>query len=179
MESQPPSGNEPGGMSRVLSRNIEAIQQHQAAEAGSVTMEERLALAVTAFAGSIRFVYLHMALYGGWILVNVGLVPGLPRFDPSLVILAMTASVEAIFLSTFILIKQNRMAAEADHRADLDLQINLLTEHELTRLMQMVAAIADKVDARAVDDEEIGDMTRDIKPEAVLDEIEREKGARE
>ena len=165
-------------MSRLLSRNIEAIQQRQAAEAGNLNMEERLALAVTAFAGSIRFVYLHMALYGCWILVNIGLFPGLPRFDPSLVILAMVASVEAIFLSTFILIKQNRMAAEADHRADLDLQINLLTEHELTRLMEMVAAIADKVDARAVDDEEIGDMTRDIRPEAVLDEIEREKGER-
>ena len=87
-------------MSRVLSRNIEAVQQRQAAEACSIAMEERLALAVTAFAGSMRFVYLHMALFGTWFLVNVGLVPGLPQFDPSLVILAMTASVEAIFLST-------------------------------------------------------------------------------
>jgi uncharacterized membrane protein len=65
---------------------------------------------------------------------NLGLVPGVPAWDSSFVALAMLASVEAIFLSTFVLISQNRMAAAADKRADLDLQISLLAEHEVTRL---------------------------------------------
>jgi uncharacterized membrane protein len=77
----------------------------------------------------MRFVYLHVVLFGVWLLVNLGVVPGVPRFDPSFVVLAMVASVEAIFLSTFVLIMQNRMAATADKRADLDLHISLLTEH--------------------------------------------------
>ncbi len=75
-------------------------------------------------------------------------MPGLPKFDPSFVILAMMASGEAIFLSTFVLISQNRMAA-ADKRADLDLHVSLLTEHVLTKLVELVTAMAERVGVRA------------------------------
>ena len=101
-------------------------------------MEERIAGAITRFSGTMRFVWLHFVVYGFWILANVGLVPGVPKFDPSFVILAMVASVEAIFLSTFILIRQNRMSAAADKRAELDLQISLLAEHEVTKLSALL-----------------------------------------
>jgi len=97
-------------------------------------LEERVAGAITRFSGTMRFVYVHIVVYGFWILANLGVVPGVPKFDPSFVILAMAASVEAIFLSTFILITQNRMSAAADKRAELDLQISLLAEHEVTKL---------------------------------------------
>jgi hypothetical protein len=73
----------------------------------------------------MAFVYLHLSLFGFWIIANLGWIPAVPRWDESFVVLAMIASVEAIFLSTFVLISQNRMAAAADKRADLDLQINL------------------------------------------------------
>jgi uncharacterized membrane protein len=92
----------------------------------------------------MRFVYLHLLLYGAWIAVNLGWTP-LKPFDPSFVILAMEASVEAIFLSTFVLITQNRMAALADRRADLDLQVSLLTEHEVTRVVTLVTAMAERM----------------------------------
>lgn len=178
MSSPSGSKDQRGGMSSALRRNIEAIQERRAKEANNATMQERLALAITALAGSMLFVYLHLAIYGSWILVNVGVVPGVPRFDPSLVMLAMAASVEAIFLSTFVLINQNRMAAAADRRADLDLQINLLTEHELTKLAEMISAIADRLDARTIDAREINEVKRDIQPEVVLDEIEAEEKGR-
>ena len=74
----------------------------------------------------MRFVMIHALLFGAWIVWNLGWIPGLPPFDPTFVVLAMVASVEAIFLSTFVLITQNRMAAMADKRADLDLQVSLL-----------------------------------------------------
>ncbi|MEJ1715100.1 DUF1003 domain-containing protein, partial [Escherichia coli] len=90
-------------------------------------------------------VYLHAAVFGLWIIINVGWLPIVPPFDPSLVILAMVASVEAIFISTFVLISQNRMAAEDDKRADLSLQISLLNEYETTKLIAMISAIADKL----------------------------------
>jgi uncharacterized membrane protein len=67
------------------------------------------------------FVYLHLAFFGFWIVANLGSITGVPIWDKSFVVLAMWASVEAIFLSTFVLISQNRMAA-ADKRADLDLR---------------------------------------------------------
>jgi uncharacterized membrane protein len=84
----------------------------------------------------------------------------------------MIASVEAIFLSTFVLISQNRMTAAADRRADLDLQVNLLAEHEITRLMTLVSALAQHLEVKTEVDPEVNELRRDIAPEAVLDEIE-------
>jgi uncharacterized membrane protein len=84
----------------------------------------------------------------------------------------MVASVEAIFLSTFVLISQNRMAAAADKRADLDLQVSLLSEHEVTRLVTLVSGIADRMGVKTDADAELEEITRDVAPEAVLDELE-------
>jgi uncharacterized membrane protein len=109
--------------------------------------------------------------YGAWILINLGILPILPPFDSSFVILAMAASVEAIFLSTFVLISQNRTAATQDKRADLDLQISLLAEHELTKLTEMVAAIRDRLGIQTDVDAEIEETTKDVAPEAVLDAL--------
>lgn len=148
------------------------LQERRQREDETATFEERVAGAITRFSGSMRFVYVHVVVYGFWILVNLGLVPGVPEFDPSFVILAMVASVEAIFLSTFILITQNRMSAAADKRAELDLQISLLAEHEVTKLAALVSAIADRLGIRTDVDGEVNELKQDIAPEAVLDEIE-------
>jgi uncharacterized membrane protein len=166
----------PEHLSSSLRRNIEALQERRRQEAASATPQERLAAAITAFTGSMPFVYLHLVLYGAWIAINIGLVPGLRAFDPSFVILAMEASVEAIFLSTFVLISQNRAAAEADKRADLDLQISLLTEHELTTLAWLLTAIAERLNVPP-SDPELEEVKKDIAPEAVLDEIEAQQAS--
>ncbi|TDH58350.1 DUF1003 domain-containing protein [Dankookia rubra] len=162
----------PDDLSSALRRNIQALEDRRKREAAAAPMEARVAEAITRFTGSMRFVYLHLALYGAWIAVNLGIVPGVPKFDPSFVILAMAASVEAIFLSTFVLISQNRMAAAADKRADLDLHVSLLTEHELTKLVELVTAMAERAGVRADADPEIEEIKKDVAPEAVLDEIE-------
>ncbi len=142
-------------MARVVERNIDALLVRQRATDSRRIWSERVADAVTAFAGSMAFVFLHLVLFGGWVLWNVGAL-GLRPFDPSFVVLAMVASVEAIFLSTFILISQNRMAAQAARRAELDLQVGLLSEHEITRLLVLVTAVAHKLDvAEAVADPEL------------------------
>jgi uncharacterized membrane protein len=97
---------------------------------------------------------------------------GLKPFDPSFVILAMEASVEAIFLSTFVLISQNRSNALADKRADLDLHVSLLAEHEITRILSIVNMMAKKMDINPEDMPEINELVKDVKPEKVLDTIE-------
>jgi uncharacterized membrane protein len=162
----------PSGLSPVLERNIRALQLRRQREEKDATVEERIAEAITRFTGSMRFVYLHLAFVGFWIVANLGLVPGVPAWDPSFVVLAMVASVEAIFLSTFVLISQNRMAAAADKRADLDLQISLLAEHEVTRLVTMVSGIADRMGVKTEADPDLEEITEDVAPEAVLDELE-------
>lgn len=162
----------PPGMARVVERNIKALLARRQEEQTNKRGSDKLADSVTAFAGSLPFVWIHLALFGGWIVWNLGWL-GLRPFDPSMVVLAMIASVEAIFLSTFVLISQNRMAALADKRADLDLQVSLLAEHEITRILTLVTEIAKKMDVSAADDPEIADLANDIHPETVLDTMER------
>jgi uncharacterized membrane protein len=84
----------------------------------------------------------------------------------------MIASVEAIFLSTFILISQNRMAAAADRRAELDLQVSLLAEAEITKLVELVSMIAERMELAAAQEEEVEEMKQRVAPDAVLDAIE-------
>ncbi len=118
------------------------------------------------------FVYLHLFVFGFWIVANLHWLPGIPAWDESFVVLAMAASVEAIFLSTFVLISQNRMTAEADKRADLDLQISLLTEHELTKVARLLTRVAERLDVDPEAERDLRETTRDIAPERVLDRIE-------
>jgi uncharacterized membrane protein len=122
------------------------------------------------------FAYLHLAIVAVWVLVNLGLTPLRP-FDPSFVILACAASVEAIFLSTFVLITQNRMATLAAQRADLDLQISLLAEHEITRILAIVTAVAARMGVEAAEDPELAELAQDVHPERVLDRLESSEAA--
>ncbi|OKL41664.1 DUF1003 domain-containing protein [Pontibacter flavimaris] len=163
-----------GGMTQVVERNIKALLERKQQEDRNRSAENRIADAITGFVGSMTFVYIHIVFFGLWIAWNTGLL-GLEPFDPSLVILAMEASVEAIFLSTFVLISQNRMSAQADKRAELDLQVSLLTEHEVTQLIKMVKAIAQKMDIQESHDPEINELTKNVAPEKVMDTMEKQQ----
>ena len=169
---QPPA---PDSLNSSLRRNIDALRKRREGEEANASFEERFAQAITRFTGSMRFVYVHAAIYGFWIVANLGRL-GLKPWDPSFVVLAMIASVEAIFLSTFILISQNRMAAIAERRAELDLQVSLLAEHEITKLVQLVSDIAERMDVAHDARRDIDELKRTVAPEAVLDEIERSSG---
>ena len=131
-----------GSINRTLERNIRVLVRRREAEEKRARLEEKISSRIAAFTGSMTFVYIHAAVYAVWIVLNLGWIPGIAPFDPTFVGLAMVASVEAIFLSTFVLINQNRLARMDERRADLDLQISLLTEHELTRLAILLKKIA-------------------------------------
>lgn len=162
------------GMARVVERNIEALLARQNQQEQQMGWQDRLADTVTSFTGSITFVIIHLVLFGVWIIWNLGFM-GLKPFDPSFVVLAMFASVEAIFLSTFVLISQNRTAALAEKRAELNLQVSLLGEHEITRLVILVTEMARKMNIEAAADPEIQELAKDVQPEHVLDTIERKQ----
>lgn len=164
---------QPDGLAPALVRNIQALEERRRAAERDASLQDRIAETITRFTGSMAFVALHVVLFGFWTLVNSGLLPILPKWDESFVILGTSASVEAIFLSTFVLISQNRMAAAADKRADLDLHISLLAEHEVTKLVAMVSAITERLGIETRADPEINELSQDVAPDAVLDEIER------
>jgi uncharacterized membrane protein len=160
----------------VLQRNIAALRQARRAAEANARLPEHIADAITRFAGSIRFVVLHLLLFGGWIVINTGVVPFIEPFDPfPFVMLAMAASVEAIFLSTFVLISQNRMTAISDRRDELNVQISLLAEHEITRLLQIAESIALQVGAALPDVPDLAELKHDIRPDAVLSEIDHQQ----
>ncbi len=161
-----------GELGRVLDRNIVARLERRRAEERHQRPADRLAEAIGRFAGSMTYVWIHVVIVLWWVATNVGLVPG-PRFDADFVKLATAASVEAIFISTFVLVMQNRMAAIADKRADLDLQNSLLAEHELTRLIRLADAMARRLEVEEPAAEELADLEQDVAAEKVLDRIER------
>jgi uncharacterized membrane protein len=159
-------------MLEVIDRNITTMVELRHDEEHRKSVQDRAADILTAFSGNMIFVYLHVVWFTFWIVANLGLLPIKP-FDPfPFGLLTLVVSLEAIFLSTFVLISQNRAGEVADKRADLDLQIDLLAEHKVTHLIRVVAAIADHLGVDTSIVPELGQLESDVAPKQVLDEIQ-------
>jgi uncharacterized membrane protein len=157
----------------ITEQNIGTITELRVKAARERSTQDRIADAITAFSGNVIFVYVHAVWFIVWILLNTGRF-GVRPFDQfPYGLLTMVVSLEAIFLATFVLISQNRISEEADRRADLDLHIGLLTEHELTRVLRMLDAIQDKMGIDNDTDTELTDLEKETRPEDVLAEIAR------
>ena len=144
--------DKPGVQSQndLIRKNISALTEMQRQEAGSRSALDRVADRITAFFGSMQFVILHVIWFGVWVLLNVGLlrVPYVSEFDPfPFGLLTMIVSLEAIFLATFVLISQNRMARLSEQRAELDLHVNLLAEQKATKALEMLDQITEQLNS--------------------------------
>ena len=165
------------GLALTVEANLRALLEHRAKLARHESVHDRIADRIAHHAGSMYFAYAHAVLFGFWLVWNA--VPGVPHWDPyPFVMLAMAASVEAIFLSTFVLVSQNRMSRLADKRAELDVQINLLSEREITRVLAIVSRIADKLDLHD-QPADVADLQRDVDPREILETIDRADGEAE
>ena len=156
----------------VLERNIRTLLAQRERRAGRRTFQQKAADLITKFSGNMSFVYLHVLWFAGWIAWNLGAFGGKP-FDPfPFGLLTMIVSLEAIFLSTFVLISQNRISVDAERRTNLDLQIGLLTEHELTRALKMLDEIQDHLGIVQDPSTDLEELEAEVRPEDVLEEIE-------
>ena len=159
------------GRSHVIGRNIQTLIDLRMQADQARNLQDRLADAITSFSGRMGFVYAHLGWFGLWIVLNTGWF-GVRPFDPfPYGLLTMVVSLEAIFLSTFVLISQNRASQEAERRADLDLHIGLVTEHQVTRVLQMLNAIQMNLGIENDPMSDLVDLEMDTKPEDVLAEI--------
>ena len=155
----------------VTRENIEAMRRLEEAQLAHRTTADRIAAVIARFCGSMTFVWIHVAFFGAWIAYNS--LPGFKAFDPyPFTFLTLVVSLEAIFLSTFILISQNYEMRVAERRNMLDLQINLLSEQENTKMLQVLEQIAKKVGARVDDDPQIRALEQATRPEALVQQIE-------
>jgi uncharacterized membrane protein len=168
-----PKGN-PGPRNRaeeLTAENVERIAEMEKATSKPSSLSGRAADLITRFCGSMPFFWVHVAWFAVWIVGNLSM--GAKALDPfPFNFLTLMVSLEAIFLSTFILISENREARVEARRSHLDLQINLLAEQENTKMIQMLVAISKKLGITKADDEEVAAMLERTRPEKVAEQIE-------
>lgn len=171
--SAPASPAAPRDAAELTRQNVRTMRRLEEVATEQRTFADRVADFVARFCGSMTFVWCHVALFGGWIVWNI--VPAFPHFDPyPFTFLTLCVSLEAIFLSSFILISQNYEMRVTERRNRLDLQIDLLAEQENTKMLQLLERIALKVGATGEPDPELRALEEATRPEMLAQEIEEE-----
>jgi uncharacterized membrane protein len=163
---------EPQSLAAVMRKNVEIIGELEKAADAQRTPADRTADAISRFAGSMSFVVLHVIGFGLWIAFNsLPVVPSAWQIDPyPFTFLTFMVSLEAIFLSTFILISQNHEERLAQRRAHLDLQINLLSEQENSLMLKMLESIERKLQIPS--EHKASALEEETKPEQIVQEIQ-------
>jgi uncharacterized membrane protein len=157
--------------SDVTRHNVQAMRELEQAAMARRTGADRAAAAIARFCGRMTFVWIHVAIFAAWIAYNS--LPWFNAFDPyPFTFLTLVVSLEAIFLSTFILISQNYDMRVAERRNQLDLQINLLAEQENTKALQILERIAKKVGAHVTDDPQVRALEEATRPDRLVEQIE-------
>ncbi len=164
--------NQTSESTKIVERNVSVLLQRRQEESEKRNLQEKVVDSVTGFTSTMLSFYIHFLFFGTWVTWNLGWLH-LKPFDGTFMFLAAFAGVEAIFLTTFVLIGQRRMKIQADKSAELDLQVSLLTEHEVTKIMTLVTAIARKMEIQEANNKEIEELSKDIRPENVLDTMEQ------
>jgi uncharacterized membrane protein len=167
------NGNSPAGPSaeQLTEQNVETVTRLEEAAREQRTRSDRVAEKIANFCGSMMFVWVHVVWFGSWILLN--LIPGIQHVDPfPFTFLTLIVSLEAIFLSTFILISQNLDSRISQRRSHLDLQLNLLSEQENTKMIVMLHAIAARVGADLSQDPNLKALSEETEPERLIEQIE-------
>ncbi len=167
------------GLDRLISRNVSAIAKLRRRAQRRRSVGQRFADSIFCLAGGMRFVMAHLVVFAAWIVVNTGVLGEGLVWDPyPFVMLTTVVSLEAILLSSLVLASQNRTQRLADQNADLDLHVNLLAEHEVTRILQRVDAIAKQLGL----EEPRGDtdaLKQELAPSKILQALVHEAGADE
>jgi uncharacterized membrane protein len=170
------SNNQRNGQTIVelTEQNIEKVAKLEQAARAQRTSADRISEYIANFCGSMTFVWVHVIWFGGWMLLN--LIPGLRHVDPfPFTFLTLIVSLEAIFLSTFILISQNLETRISERRSHLDLQLNMLSEQENTKMIAILLAIAEKVGADLSHDPQLEALGEETMPERLVEQIEARK----
>ena len=155
-------------------QSIKAVSNLEHEALARRTTAETFSDFVVSQAGRPWVIAIHTLWFGSWMLWNTGRVPGVPVFDPFPYMgLTTIVSLEAIFLSLFILVSQNRATRRADERAHLDLQINLMAERETTKMLRLLQALCAHHGLAEAADSEVDEMLRETEPASIARELEK------
>ena len=152
MSESPPkiSGSAKGNIRTITNIEQEFVRQR--------SRVDRFGEIISRYAGSISFAVAQVCGVAGWVAINTGLTTLRP-FDPyPFCFLGLLVALEAVFLSTFVLMNQSRQARQAEHWAHLNLQIGLLSEQEATKTLQMLTMVCNHMDIKTSQDQELKEM---------------------
>lgn len=159
-----------GNVEELTAENVRAIAALDAEAQKHVSTADRIAAHITRFCGSMAFVWVHVAWFTVWIIWNTMLPTKIDPYPFSF--LTLVVSLEAIFLSTFIMIAENRQERVDERRSHLDLQINLLSEQENTKMLDLLSKIADKLGIDPSGDPTVEVLKQATRPEALVAQID-------
>lgn len=159
----------------VAGRNINRVAELEANFEERRSRTDRVVSAVADWTGSLSFLLLHLTWFALWIVINGTSLLPMKKFDPfPFVLLSVAVSCEAVLLSTMVLMKQNWMAKRDQRRAQLELQINLLAEQEITKLIHLQRLVCRKLGIPEADeDPEVEDFSQETAVEDLAHEITR------
>jgi uncharacterized membrane protein len=159
---------------RPEKKNIRTIVALEQEVLHNRSFGNRVSDAITHFSGTLAFIVLHGLWFAVWIMANEGWIPHVAVFDPyPFNFLTLIVSLEAIFLSTFVLMSQNRMAYQADRRAHLDLQINLLAEQETTMILQLLQRIYRHLGVDSETSEKVNQFSKETDIHTLVNELDK------
>ena len=160
--------------SNIVVKNIRAVCELEQQALDQRSLGERIGDGISRYAGRGWFIVFHFLWFGAWIFLNAGVVLAFPKFDPyPYPFLTFAVSLEAIFLSLFILMSQNRAARQADQRAHLDLQINLLAELESTRMLEMLKTLCQHHGLDVGSNTDIEQLSKPTEPRILASELQQ------
>jgi uncharacterized membrane protein len=155
--------------------NIESVVRLEQKALEQRSLSQHVGDVIADFAGTMQFVLLHVIVFVCWVLINAGKIPFIPKFDPfPYILLTMIVSLEGVLVSTFVLIKQNRMSKRADQRDQLNLQIDLLAEKEVTKILQMQRQLCEHFGLMDMaKDPEAKEMSQETVVDTLADELNK------
>jgi uncharacterized membrane protein len=168
------SGNayhHPKTVDQLTAQNVTTIAELEKAAQAQQTVADRVADRITRFCGSMPFVWVHVAWFSIWILGNT-VMTNKPIDPYPFSFLTLVVSLEAIFLSTFIMISENRQGRIDERRSHLDLQINLLAEQENTKLLTLLEGVAKKLGVDTTNDPDVEVLEQSTRPEKLVEQID-------
>jgi len=161
----------PKTVEQITAQNVRTIGQLERAAQRQESLGDRIAAEINRVCGSMLFLWINAIAFTVWMSLNTLILP--KPWDPfPFAFLTLVVSLEAIFLSIFLLIAENRQARVEERRSKLDLQINLLAEQETTKTMKLLHLIARKVGVEEEADEEYAVLEQVTRPEKLIAQID-------
>jgi uncharacterized membrane protein len=169
------------GLSATAKRNIDTIAEVEQRLAGRRTRTDRISFAIAKFFGTLRFIAAHSVFITVWFVINMRGVSSVHPFDPyPFPFLALIIGIEFIFLTTFVLMNQRLQSRREEHWAHLNLQLAILAEHEVTKNMQMLHLICNRLGIeQTTHDREVKELVQATPVTELVEEIAQKIGQHE